>query len=317
MNFLIIFLLFFLSGCFSSKNLNSAIPNWYINAPQNTSKYLYGVSDDYSLKGAKVSALNNMATRLIVNVSSTLNKNTHSTKSSYTKDVSQNINLEVEKIKFTNAKVAKSKLINNQFFIIMEVNRQDLFKQNLKTFKLLDSKIDKQTKQLDLKSRLEQVNKLQNLYPKLIKAKKLSYILYAINNNFDYSSYISKYDNLIDNIQALKDRIVVYVKEDKDGLFKEEFIDLLNKNSFKVSSNNPDVFIKLKNKIIHSKYKGWYIVKITTTISVANNNKNINNNIIHTIGKSGSNKKNAIENARINFKNKITQRGLDSILFNK
>ncbi len=317
--FLIVLIVF--SGCVSLKQQNTDIPKWYTNAPQNNNIFIYGVNSGFNLEDAKANALNDMASRLIVTVSSTLNKNIQTSsvntkQTSYTKDISQDINLEVEKIKFTNAIVEKNKIINNQFFIIMKVNRQKLFDENIKAFTLLDNKIDKIYLSLKDKPILEQIYQLQNAYPKLIKAKKLAYVLYAINNEFKYITYVTKYDNMIDDISKLKNLIIVDVQEDENNLFQEDLIGLLNQNFYKVSTKNVNMHIKIKNTVRHSKYKGWFIAKITSAISVISDNKNIANKTLNIIGRSGSNKKNALDNARNNFKNKINKIGLNSILFN-
>ena len=304
------------SGCISSNIESSNIPKWYINAPQNDNLFLYGISNDYNIKIAKANALNDMASRLMVNVSSTFHQNIKTSSNIYTKDISQDIKLEVENIKFTNAKTIKNKLINNQFYVVMRVDRKDLFEETFKAFNLLDIKIEKSKIYLKEKSILEKIHYLQNLYPTLIKAKKSAYILYAINNDFNYDYYLSKYDDMIDDILKLKDLVIIDINEDKNNLFKEEFISLLNKNYFKVSNSNANVQINIKSMARDSLFKGWYISKITVTISIETNGKNISNKIFNIIGRSSSSKINALANAKFNFKNEIDKMGLDSILFN-
>jgi hypothetical protein len=195
----------------------------------------------------------------------------------------------------------------------MKVDRKNLFKQNLKAFKILDNTIDEKISNLSSLPILQQIYKLQNLYPKLIEAKKKAYVLYAINNDFDYNSYSIKYDKLIDKIDKLKSKIIVKVTSD---IFKDEIIDSLNKNNYKVSSQNHNVIIRPKSDIRHSNYKGWFIVKATITISIKVDGKIIQNKIINTVGRSSSNKQNALASAKHNFKIKLDKMGVDSILFN-
>ena len=121
---------------------------------------------------------------------------------------------------------------------------------------------------------------------------------------------------MIDKISELKNLVVINIDEDKNNLFKEELIALLNKNSFKVSNSNANVQINIKNMVRDSLFKGWYISKITVTISIETDGKNIANKIFNIIGRSSSSKINALANAKFNFKNEIDKIGLDSILFN-
>ena len=161
------------SGCISSKVENQNIPKWYINAPQNNNLFLYGVSNDYNIKDAKANALNDMASRLMINVSSTFHQNIKTSSNLYTKDISQDVKLEVENIKFTNAKTIKNKLINNQFYVVMRVDRKDLFKETFKAFKLLDTKIEKSKINLKEKSILEKIHYLQDFISNFNRGKKI------------------------------------------------------------------------------------------------------------------------------------------------
>jgi hypothetical protein len=307
------FILF--SGCGFNKN-QPAIPVWYINALQNDATYLYGVGEAYDLKDAKANALNDMASRLVVNVSSTLNKYTQTSQNnlkqiSYTKDLSQDINLEVEQIKFVNVKLEKSQFTNGKFFILMKVDRQKLFKHYLKSFYTLDKTINNHLATINKSSKLEQIYKLKSLYPKVMKAKKLVYILHTINNNFDYGNYISKYNNSIDKIGILKSKLTINVTEDGEDLFKDVVIELLNQNSYKVSSVNSNVTIHLKKKIDSSTYKNWYIVKVAVNISIKSNDDiNMFNKTLNIIGRSSSNKENALSNAKNDLKNQIAKAGI-------
>ncbi len=320
MKYLFIILIILFNGCIGTKDKNINIPAWYINTPKNNNTFIYGSSNAYDLNEAKINALNDMASRLVVTVSSTINKHTTNStidlQKSYSKDVSQDINLEVEKIKFTNAIIEKNQLINNQFFLVMKVNRQQLFQQNLKDFTIIDEKIKNKLNSLSTLTTLIQIYQLQNLYPTLIKAKKQAYVLYAINNSFNHNKYISEYDDAINTISKLKNTITINVQEDNNNLFKEEMINLLNKASYKTINAQANTNIKLKSIIIHSIYKGWNIAKATITISIKTDNKNISNKTLNIIGRSSSNEQNALANARLNFKRKINEIGLDYILFN-
>ena len=132
-------------GCVNSKQ-DIEIPQWYLNSPANTGLFLYGSGDGENLEAAKSNALNNMAAGLVVSISSSLQTTTKTSvlngKDSYSKDISKDVKVEVQKIKFTNAIVKNSQLINGRFYVLMQVNRIDLFIQKKSEFDTRDNRID-------------------------------------------------------------------------------------------------------------------------------------------------------------------------------
>ena len=317
------FLLIF-TGCSSTlplaKNENShQLPNWYINAPANNPIHLYGIGESNSLESAKNMALNNMAARLSVTVGSKLEqKTTSSSNGTYKKDVSQNLNIEVQNIKFNNAKVEKNHVAGNNFFVLMRVSRTELFNDKKKDFDLSESKINNALKISKNQSILEKVYTLENTKPILNKARSQAILLNAIDNDFDDLKYLKKYDNISNDITSLKDSLKIKITSNTSSkLFSDELIDELNKNSYKVVNYNDNVKISLNNKINYSTARGWKIAKVNTTISVISNGRTISNNIINSVGRSSSSNENALASAASYFKDEVTQLGLNTILFNK
>jgi len=316
-----------LGGCAKdlgvSKKEEVQIPKWYINAPSNNQIYLYGTGEGSNLEEAKTMALNNMSSRLVVSVGSTLKKKTTTTTSSngvstYSKDISQDVKIDVEKIRFTNAKVEKSSVLGNSFFVLMKVNRNDLLNEKQKEFAVLDKRLSDKFAQLDSKPILEKIYHLKQMYPDTIKAKKLSFVLYAISNEFNYAPYFAKYDSYIDKINYLKDKLTIKVStNDKYKFFADELIELLNINDYKITKDQANVEIKINNKIRYSTARGWKIAKVSTTMSIVSNEKIIANKTINTIGRSSSSNENALASAAMYFKKELQKRGLDEILFNK
>ncbi|MEA3314732.1 MAG: LPP20 family lipoprotein [Campylobacterota bacterium] len=317
-----------LSGCIGSKNTtlpnnNIQMPSWYINAPSNNNLYLYGEGEASTLQEAKDNALNSMASRLVVSVGSTMETVTslsHNSnkEDSYNKNISKNLKVDVQKIKFTNATVQRSQKIDDNFYILMEVDREELFNNKKKEFDINDKQLIKTYNSLDNYGKLEQINILQNIYPKIDKAKKQTVILNAINNSFDVEPYIKRYNRYINTITEIKNNLTIRViSNKKDNYFADNLIDLLNQNNYKVNYNKSDVTIKMDSKIKHSIARGWNIAKISTTLSIISNNKVISNKVIYSIGRSSTSQESAIQSASISFMEQIKKQTLNNILFNK
>jgi uncharacterized protein (UPF0262 family) len=310
-------------GNLTSVNQEENIPVWYINAPVNNTIFIYGEGQSTNLSDAKDNALNSMASKLIVSVGSSTSSITKTSLknsvSSYSKDVTKDVQIDVQKIKFTNASVEKSKKIANEYYILMKVNRVELFDNKKKEFDINDNRLITEYNSLHRYGKLEQIHILQNIYPSIIKAKKESIILNAINNDFDNAPYMEKYDSYIDKITQLKnDSTIMVSTNNKEKYFADTLIDMLNQNQYKVSnSSNADLKVSLNNKVKYSIARGWNIAKVTSTISVISDDKIISNMIINSLGRSSTSKESALENASQNFLIQIQEKTLDKVLFNK
>ncbi len=314
------------SGCvggFGAKQ-EVPLPQWYLVAPTNTAQFLYGEGEGTSLEEAKKNALNTMASGLVVSVSSTMQTSTKSTTgtsgSTYSKDVSQDVKLEVQKIKFTNAVVKNSEMIAGKFYILMQVNRQELFAQQKGEFDSKDSRADELFGSLEGKAKLDQIHILQDMYPLLKETKAQTIVLNAINNNFPYATYTKKYDSYIDKLDDIKSSCVINVTTNQaEQYFSDNLIDLLNQNKFKISNSatNSDIMVQLSSSPKYSVASGWNIAKVSTTLSVLSNGKVVSNKIISTVGRSSTSKESALEDASKKFREEILKQTLDSVIFAK
>ena len=319
--FLILLVILSFNSCGKNKQID--IPNWYLNSPQNNSQFLFGVGEGKNLKEAKLMALDDMSSRLMVTVDSLLNKNIQTSKnntglSTYNKDINFNIDIKTKKFQFTNIKVLNSTRLNNKFFVVLQVDRRKTFLEKQKQFYLLNKSIEDKYKQAQQLPILEKIYILQNIEKIVKKAQQKAFTLYAINNKFNYKTFLKNYQQYSNKIIKLKNNLKIKISSNEQSkIFLDQLTQLLNKNGYKTSSKNYDVKIILNNRVKYSVSRGWQIVKVFTTISVSSDNKIIANQIINTIGRSGSTKENALANASKNFKNKISAMGLDKILFNK
>ena len=322
--FSIIFAVFLLAGCLKlPETQTSQLPQWYINAPANSATYLYGVGEGNSLQSAKNSALNDMAGRLSVKVGSSLNQKTMTSTSNnalgqYQKEVTQNITIDTNKIDFSNAQVANSAVMGNSFFILMKVDRKELYTLKKQEFETMNNQINDVMELSNKQPLLEQIYTLENLQPTLLEAKNKAIILKALNNSFNETFFTQHYAKIETSIIPLKESIKIKIATNvQESFFANELIELLNKNGYKIVKEHENVKITLNSSINYSVALGWQIAKVNTTISVISNEKIISNTIINSLGRSTSSQKNALIGASKYFKNQLLNKGLDSILFNK
>ena len=301
---------------------NQTVPSWYLKPTANSEIYLYGVGEGRTLQEAKNSALNDMASRLSVTLDSTVQQYkqsiSYNTNQSYQKKITENINVEVKAINFTNASIELSEVVANSFFVLMKVNRHELFNQHKSAFDLSQSTITSTLQNSKNKPILEQIYTLQTIVPTLEKATSQAIILSAINTHFDSNSYLMKYTAISNNISTLKDQLRIKIATNlSQKLFANEFIDALNQEGYKVANSQHNLEIQLNSTVNYSIALGWEIAKVSTTISVISEGKIVSNNIISSVGRSSSTPENALLNASKTFKQEVLKKGLNAILFNQ
>jgi len=312
------FLLIVLTACSSSKQntQTTKLPSWYLNTPNNTIEKLYGTGEAFSLDEAKTNALSNMSQNLIVSVNSTINTKTKIDNNNYNKEITRDIKLQSKKISFTNYKVEKAIQSGVNYFVLVSVNKNELFYQKKKELDLLDNKIDSTINSNINNSKLQKIKILENLKPTINEAKDLAYIIYAINSGFNYQEYYKKYTDYLNKIDILKSDLRIKIVSNTNNTNYKEFLkELLTKENYIITNSNEDVLIKLNNNIRYSTARGWQIVKATTTINTISNNKILSTNTISTIGRSSTSKKNALQSSANVFKKKVQKIGINKILY--
>ncbi len=110
-------------------NKSSSLPSWYINPNQNDLQYLYGVGEGFTLQEASKSALNNIASKLLVTISSDSSSLAEENKYSFNEQYQQRINEKINNITFSDYKISNSSNINNKFYVEILIDRDKFIKE--------------------------------------------------------------------------------------------------------------------------------------------------------------------------------------------
>lgn len=313
----------FILGCSASKEKtqNVTLPSWFVNPSAQDAQNLYGTSSAFTLEEAKKQALKNISSYLSLELNSSTNIQKSTSAGFYEKNITQNINSSTKKIQFTNSKIVQNKIIDSKFYVLVQVNKNKLFNENKNILENSDKNITNKINNSKNKSLLERIKTLSSLNQELKDSKDKAYILYAIDDSFDYKSYVSKYQNLLNEKDVLISKLIINVIDDSNNksskYFMNELINFFNNNSYKVSTNNVNVKSKISVQLNYSKYKDWFITKSITSIKIQANGKTISNNVIKAVGRSSSNQENANVSASIRFKKELKKLSINKILFSE
>ena len=172
---------------------SSTAPKWSLSAPKDTATTFITTGSGPNLKSAKADALQQLSNRLIVNVSNTTStyneKTTNGTVLQSIKSLGQ---LNSEQFSFVGNQVLSSETINNQTYVLIEVNKASVFTpiQNYLTLQI--------TPLIDLQKTDQQIiaNGLL-LWPQLNTAEQYIELLHVYGEDqFSLKSELTQFKNL-------------------------------------------------------------------------------------------------------------------------
>jgi hypothetical protein len=289
------------------------IPDWFYSPPQ-SQEYFYGAGEGRDANEAKNAALNYIASEIQTTISSQFSKTEVYSKSNFSNSfyetARKNIKANVSKISFSNIQIVKTVKVDNEIYILLRVNKKELFR-NLKTkFEMLDAKIDSEIKTSQKYSLLDQLITLNKLTPKIADALNEATILSFLNPNFDVKPYVKKYNQYIEKKDEIYHKLSFKVLN--NNIFANKLIEVMNENNYKIG-NNSNVKIKVIPNIRYSTPYGMSVVRATIQIKVIAKNKILKSTSIEVKGISNT-KSQAISKAAIDFKNKVEEKGINKLL---
>jgi len=224
----ILLIIIFFSAC-----TNPEPPKWYINTPKDNTLYFYASAEGYTKQEAIKQALNDIASRINVKISSNfvINKGIHNQKTY--NEIYQQINTKISNISFNNYEIVKTEKNDEKYYVLIRVNKQKLI-NNLKT------KIDLKFNQLHFENRTA-IQKIISAYDILYEIKKLKSEVFIL--------------------ESLEVNITPYIN--KIQILKKEALNIIKTTQFKIETNK----FKTENLEVLSKYftispKAENIIKI-------------------------------------------------------
>jgi hypothetical protein len=317
---LLLILSIFFIGCNSSntpivlvkEHKVQNLPSWYLSAPNNNQDFLYGIGAASTLIQAKNEALNSLASRLFISVSS----NTHVIKNSdsfenYSNINNQEIFLEVEKIDLLNSKIEKSIKVNDEYFVLLSIDRKKLFKEYFFKLDAIDRKISQfYDKAINL-SNIFTISYSKEILDLIDEALLLTQKLSVINEDFNKSQYDLKYHKIKFDLLNLRKNIKLKIKSNH---FLKSFKSYISKNNILLSNKNFDAIVSSFENINYSKYNNWFIAKCNISVEILVNAEVLSTNNFTIIGRSTHSNFQALENAKKSLEKKLLNIDINNFL---
>jgi len=262
------------------------IPKWYQNPPKDTALSFLDIGEGYSNQNAINSALNSIASRIYVNLSSTyvINKGIYNNKTY--NDIYREIKAQVPHIDFSGYKILKSQKIGDKYYVLVKVDKNKLI-NNLKI---------KISQALNVTFSDNPAQKVVDAYKTLHTLKKIKlYVLILNSLNQDVSEYLNKITALEKKARYIIKNVSFVIKADK---FKQ-INQALFSRYLNITPNAKNVIL-IKTDLQKEKLFNNYVIVVNAYIKF---NKKY---IIKTLGKSDISYEFAKANAKINYQKKLS-----------
>lgn len=165
----VLFTVLFTTLTCSCATKNPSLPSWYYNPGITNPDILYGVGTGVNINDAKSNAINDMATKINVVISSrTVNELSFSNNTGAHQSSAQNITLNVNDLNFKNVVIEKTEATNGQVVMLVTTRRSEIINDNIAEIKNLDHKI------AAIKSSIKNNATLAEKYQKMLKISQLN-----------------------------------------------------------------------------------------------------------------------------------------------
>lgn len=296
-----------LSGCGAKTSAADTAEVW--QAPKDTARYYFAVGEGSSIESAKNRALSEIASRISVTISSSMESDELYTRKDEEEHIQEQLKTKVQAqaktIEFTHASVEKSERAGDRWNVLVKVDRKELFDNYLRKFSEQDKSLQHEYdtfKQSEIFSRLKMTDAVRKA---MVEPKSTLVLLETINPVFDASAYVKQYDEIGMQLGKQQKDAVFNIEADENSKTLETLIrDRLSDSNIKmgeVSAANVRLELKTKAtkkafKTTNPKYKNATLAIRTTTIQVKDRSgRTISNNVIKTKAMSNEGFKGAID----------------------
>ena len=311
---LLILSIFLFIGCINNKNLEIKYPKWYTKHKQDNPMYLYAKAKSTNKKDAILIALNEIASKISISIQSSYKTTTLISKNNYNKNIQRDIQTNIKKIEFNDYKIIKEEILNNNYLILVRVDKLNLA-QKIKL--KIDSAIKKANNSIkkdfnNYTYKLKELSKIKNTIPQI---KSNIFILNTLDEMIDIKKYLNKLKNIEKNIDNIKNKTTINIKsKNKNNEYDKVIKSIISKKGFVIVEQNAMLNIEIESKEKKIESMENKIIKSTIQITIYNKNKTkiLGKKSIIIGGSSYNGFTQAKEFAMKNFEKKLLE---DKILF--
>ena len=302
-----------------------SLPKWFLNPPKNNHDNLFGVGQGMTVEDATKEALNQVASKISVTISSNWEK-TESQRTSggsiaYSKEINNNLKSKVAEIRFNNYEVLDNDILDQKVYVLVAVNKNTLLMDKKSELSNIDSQIKDIYNMAQSKSIIEKIADLKTVNRKAVDGMSLASMISSLDPSFAAKDYFDRYNGYLASERKALSEIRVYLSyahesEDMMPIIKEH----LNKADISIVSEPNDndknlVTVDIQTDSKEMQIYGSKMVKLYTIFEVRSFSRDlVASSKIETKGSSMINFQEAGKAAALELNEKIKVKGILNVL---
>lgn len=257
-----------------------SIPSWYFNPPSDD-EFFYGIGEGTSLRLAKDEALNDIASRLSITISSKLSKDATQTNfnenTNYQQKVNQNLQSEVKKISFNNFEIVSTANNGSTTLVLLKVNKAQFLREQHDSLKEMLKRFDRLINNEEKKGPVELLQSLYLEEVNIDKCNTIASILKIHGNDYDKSILDKKLETMSIIKNNIKNKIEFIIVADDNSRYVADIIkDRLTALKLKIQKssvkNANSVIIYLTTERNDKMLYSSFMTMVRTNMILKNNN---------------------------------------------
>ena len=292
-----------------------SVPKWFSNPKQNDSQNLYGTASANTLEEATKYALVDLASRLVVSISSESQLTREENQQSFNEEMKQKVQQSIEQISFSNYQVTKTSEENQKFFVEVSVEKDPFVAEQQDRVHFLQKKITDLDNLLPSANFLQKHITLNKIIPLVQELELKTRIINGAGVQANLASVLdmlAKYQNEL-NQSTLSAEF--YFEKSSDTKLVNVIKPFLNKDGFTIGNTENNTSPKQVKLIAKYNYTynflyNTHIVKVKISFENMVQNKTIASNSFEITGNSAISQEEAINAALQSFKQQIEKNGI-------
>ncbi len=262
-NFVLLMALVFLSACGASASAENASKtqseSWINQPPSDTDQYFYAVGYGATQKDAKSDALATISAKISVDVASNFSSSVTATRQDGDEDVLKSTKNEVisksKHIEYTDVKVKKSLHKDDEWIVLVEVNRDILVKTYERKLKKIDDKLKAEWEVFQNADPFEKLKLSVTMEKYLKETDAIFPLLHALKENYDDSAYTKRYLQYTKEMRKARDELLFKIEADENSQSLASLIrSKLSAHNAVFSDKNYNTLIQITTKAKKRKY---------------------------------------------------------------
>ena len=322
-NLIAVIVVILINSCNLAHNglVSKSPPKWYIEQQQNDQQFFYGAASGQAIEDAKLSALNELQSRISSNISSATQIIKEENSDYASSDFFQSIKQHIEKIQINNFVVDKAEQIDGNYFVQVKIGRQEFIddlKQRLDYIQVRNDANYDQSQDNDI---VNQKKTLEAIDARNQEAERINFILLNIDDNHDFAEVSDGIINYQQKLSEITKKIEIFLElENVPKNIEIALMKAVNKSGIKITEkinrqNDNLVIINIASKATHRIIYNSNISKIILTFKmISSKGKILATNQLEISGSSLINKEEAVNAAVAQFEDEISKKGILNII---